>query len=100
MTLELTVSIYDMQWLLPMKQTTFTIPQEQAKKLLSGEQSFEFVIDYRKLLESESNDDVFKGNKYPYMRNGDLSYYEIKISDVENSNLVFFSYRGDVNIFK
>lgn len=100
MTLELTLSIYDMQWLLPMKQTKFTIPQEQAKKLLSGEQSFEFEIDYRKLLESESNDDVFKGNKYPYMRNGDLSYYEIKISDVENSNLVFFSYRGDVNIFK
>ena len=77
MTLEMNFSIYDMQWVLPMKQRTFKFTQEETQKILTGEQSIEFEIDYNMLLKEESFDEIFNNDKYPKMKKGDLSFFEI-----------------------
>ena len=100
MTLEMNFSIYDMQWVLPMKQRTFKFTQEETQKILTGEQSIEFEIDYNTLLQEKSFDEIFNNDKYPKMKSGDLSFFEIKFEDIENTNMIFFPFRGDVNILK
>ena len=89
-----------MQWVLPMKQRIFKFTQEETQKILTGEKSIEFEIDYNTLLQENSFDEIFNNDKYPKMKSGDLSFFEIKFEDIENTNMIFFPFRGDVNILK
>ena len=104
LNLELTFTIYDMYWVLPLRKKTFPISQEKIEKFISGQESFEFLVDLKALLAEEPADEIYKDNKYKQMDKGDLLFYEINLKSKENNEetevMKFFSFRGDINKLK
>ena len=94
-SLALNFSIYDMQWLIPYKNTNINITEEDGKKLLSGE-TFTFEIDFDKMEIKNDLIEIFTNKKYNAFHEGDLYYYEIKIYD-KNDNILFFDFQGEID---
>ena len=94
--LELSFTIYEMQYIYPYKTFKFEIDSEKGKKFLSGE-NFSFEIDLNDLDKKENLNEIFTNKKYKAFLNGDIYYYEIKIYDKLNDNIVFFSYLGEID---
>ena len=93
-----------MYWVLPLRKKTFPISQEKIEKFISGQESFEFLVDLKALLAEEPADEIYKDNKYKQMDKGDLLFYEINLKSKENNEetevMKFFSFRGDINKLK
>ena len=85
-----------MQYIYPYKIFKFEIDSEKGKKFLSGE-NFSFEIDLNDLDKKENLNEIFTNKKYKAFLNGDIYYYEIKIYDKLNDNIVFFSYLGEID---
>lgn len=97
-TLQLSFTIYDLLWVLPKYQKVFEISEELTKKFLEGEGNFQFTVDIKELLKQEPIEEVLKNvTKYKQMDKGDLLFYEIRLRDIEDDNVDFFSFRGDIN---
>lgn len=97
-TLQLSFTVYDLLWVLPKYQKIFEISDELTKQFLEGEGSFQFTVDIQELLKQEPIEEVLKdAKKYKQMDKGDLLFYEIRLKDIEEDNVDFFSFRGDIN---
>ena len=94
-SLVLSFTIYEMQWLIPYKTTTINITSEEGKKLLSGE-TFTFEIDFDNMKKNNDLNEIFTNKKYKAFNEGDLYYYEIKIYD-KYDNILFFDFQGEID---
>ena len=93
-SLELSFSIYEMNWVLPIKTKTYKINND-IKKFLNNDETFKFLIDLENL--DSINDDIYNNSKFPKMTNGNALFYEIKIYDKNKNQINFFSYQGIIN---
>jgi len=93
-SLELSFSIYEMNWVLPIKTKTYKINND-IKKFLNNNETFKFLIDLENL--DSINDDIYNNSKFPKMTNGNALFYEIKIYDENKNQINFFSYQGIIN---
>ena len=93
-SLELSFSIYEMNWVLPIKTKTHKINND-IKNFLNNNESFKFLIDLDNL--DSINEDIYNNSKFPKMLNGNALFYEIKIYDENKNQIKFFSYQGIIN---
>jgi len=93
-SLELSFSIYEMNWVLPIKTKTYKINKD-IKKFLNNDETYKFLIDLENL--DSINDDIYNNSKFPKMTNGNALFYEIKIYDKNKNQINFFSYQGIIN---
>ena len=93
-SLELSFSIYEMNWVLPIKTKTYKINND-IKKFLNNNESFKFLIDLDNL--DSINEDIYNNSKFPKKINGNAIFYEIKIYDKNKNQINFFSYQGIIN---
>jgi hypothetical protein len=93
-SLELSFSIYEMNWVLPIKTKTHKINND-IKNFLNNNESFKFLIDLDNL--DSINEDIYNNSKFPKMINGNAIFYEIKIYDKNKNQIKFFSYQGIIN---
>ena len=93
-SLELSFSIYEMNWVLPIKTKTYKINND-IKNFLNNNESFKFLIDLDNL--DSINEDIYNNSKFPKMTNGNALFYEIKIYDKNKNQINFFSYQGIIN---
>ena len=94
-SLVLSFTIYDMQWLIPYKTTNINLSSEEGKKILNGE-TFTFEIDFDKMEIKKEFNEILTNKKYKAFSDGDLYYYEIKIYD-KYDNILFFAFQGEIN---
>ena len=93
-SLELSFTIYEMNWVLPIKTKTYKINND-IKNFLNNNESFKFLIDLDNL--DSINEDIYNNSKFPKMLNGNALFYEIKIYDENKNQIKFFSYQGIIN---
>ena len=98
MQLNVTFSIYDMQWILPRYQKKIELSAEDSKKLLEGT-PISIEVNLKELMAKEM-EEIFIDKKFPRMDKGDLLFYEINVVNIYPRRLEFFAFRGDINKFK
>ena len=95
--LQLSFTIYEMNWIMPFRTYIYDIPFEKAKKFLNGEPLI-FEIDLDKLIKNTDGvDEIFKDKKYKAFLEGDIYFYEIKIVDKLYEQIIFYNYHGEID---
>ena len=98
--LTLRFSLIDQMWAIPYRYKLFEINEYSLKKILSGEENFNFTVDINDLIKNEDGEGPFskyeRDYNYPSFDKGDIHFFEIEISDIINKQIRFVPFRGEI----